>query len=140
MTSVRCVPWSCGFLSLRLKFFHQLAKSFFSLIDSVCTKCGAALGPPAPAEAVDGPLVVMPGESPGDIATPAYSMRNHCGVGGRVGGDGGGLVARLGIWGVGRQTRSPGRWSSMVWSLLESSPSLWPSSNMWCGGLQASKK
>ena len=74
------VPWSCGFLSLRLKFFHQLAKSFLSLIDSVCTDCDAALGPPAPAGAVEGPLVVMPGNGPGGIATPTYCMRGARGV------------------------------------------------------------
>lgn len=81
-----CVPCSCGFLSLRLKFFHQLAKSFLSLIDSVSTACDAVRGPPAPAAAVEGPLVFMPGEGLGGSATPAYCMRGDRGEDGVEGG------------------------------------------------------
>lgn len=70
-----CVPWSCAFLSLLLKFFHQLARSFFSFTDSLWAACGNGLGPPAPAEAVEGPLLAMPGDVAVAVATTGYGMR-----------------------------------------------------------------
>lgn len=104
-----CVPWSWGFLSLRLKFFHQLAKSFLSLIDSVCTGCEAALGPPAPGGAVEGPLVVMPGDGPGGVVTPGYCMRGARGVDGECGRNTAAAAAAV----VGRSWGWGGGWVSV---------------------------
>ena len=61
------LPCSGAFLSPLLKFFHQLAKSFFSLVESLWSDGGgggaAARGPPAPALAVNTPPLDMPSDS-----------------------------------------------------------------------------
>lgn len=73
-----CVPWFSGFFSLLLKVFHQLARSFFSLTDSLD---GVGRGPRALAGAVHGSLVVMPSGGPVAIATPCYCMRDELSFG-----------------------------------------------------------
>jgi hypothetical protein len=62
-------------LSLLLKFFHQLAKSFFSFPDSLLPVIGVGLGPLEPTAAVEGPPVAIVGCDAVASAVPDHNMR-----------------------------------------------------------------